>query len=175
MKQFVKPLNKGGDCFNDIAKNFPGLSMEKLNAGIFDGPQIRKLMQDQTFTARMTVAERAAWCSYVSAIQEFLGHTKVSNYRNLVDVMLQTFQALGTRMSIKLHYVLSHLDYFRENLGDVSEEQGKRFYQDIWTMKERYRDCWDSHMMSNYCWTLIRDCTEQSHRAENHISKLFFR
>ena len=37
----------------------------------------------------MTVAERAAWCSYVSVIQEFLGNTKASNYSNLVDVMLQ--------------------------------------------------------------------------------------
>ena len=88
MKQFVKALDKDGDCFNYIAKTFSGLSMEKLKAGIFDGPQIRKLMQDQTFTARMTVAERASWCSYVSPIQEFLDNTKASNYRNLVDVML---------------------------------------------------------------------------------------
>ena len=42
--------------------------MEKLKADIFDGPQIRKLMQDQSFTARMTVAKRTAWCSYVSVI-----------------------------------------------------------------------------------------------------------
>ena len=83
-----------------------------LKAGIFDGPQIRKLMQDQTFTARMTVTERAAWCSYVSVIQQFLGNTKASNYQNLVDVMLQNIQALGARMSIKLHYLFSPLDYF---------------------------------------------------------------
>ena len=38
--------------------------MEKLKAGIFDGPQIRKLMQNQTFTACMTMAERAAYCLY---------------------------------------------------------------------------------------------------------------
>ena len=62
IKQFVTALDKDGDCFNYIAKTFPGHSMEKLKAGIFDGPQIRKLMQDQTFTARMAVAERAAWC-----------------------------------------------------------------------------------------------------------------
>ena len=77
--------------------------MEKLKEGVFIGPQIRKLMQDQTFTACMTVAERAAWCSYVSVKQEYLGNTKVSNYRNLVDVMLQNFQAFGARMSIKLY------------------------------------------------------------------------
>ena len=43
-------LDKDCDCFNYIAKTFPGLSMEKLKAGIFDGPHVRKLMQDQTFT-----------------------------------------------------------------------------------------------------------------------------
>ena len=85
-------------------------------------------MQDETFTARITVAERAAWCSYVSVIREFLGNTQASNYRNLVDVMLQNFQALGARMSTKLHYPCSHLGYFPENIGDVSEEQGERFH-----------------------------------------------
>ena len=163
IKQFVKALDKDGDCFNYIAKTFPGLSMEKLNAGIFDEPQIRNLMQDQTFTAHMTVAKRAAWCSYVSVLREFLGNTKASSYRNLLDVMFQNFQALGARMSIKFHYPLSHLDYFPENFGDVSEEQGERFYQDIRTMEERYQGRLDSHMMADYFWTLIRDCTEQSH------------
>ena len=88
MKQFVKALDKDSDCFNYIAKTFPDLSMEKLKTGIFYGPQIRKLMQDQTFTAPVTLAERAVWCSYASVIREFLGNTKASSYRNLVDVML---------------------------------------------------------------------------------------
>ena len=95
-----------------LPKPFPGLSMETLKAGIFDGPQIRQLMQDQNFTARITVAERAAWCSNVSVIREFLGNTKATNQQNFVKVMLQNFQALCARMSIKLHYLFSHLDYF---------------------------------------------------------------
>ena len=41
-------------------------------------------------------------------------------------------------MSIKLHYLFTHIDYFPENLGDVSEEQGERLHQDIRTKKERY-------------------------------------
>ena len=167
MKQFVKALDKDGVCFNYIAKTFPGLSTEKLKADIFDGPQIRKLMQDQTFTARMAVAERAAWCSYVSVILEFVGNTKASNYRNLVDIMLQNSQALGARMSIKLHYLFSHLDYFPENLGDVSEEQGERFHQDIGTMKERYQGRWNFHDGRLYL-ALICDCTEHSHSRKSY-------
>ena len=47
MKQFVKALDKDGDCFQYICKSFPSLDNEKLKAGIFDGPQIRQLMGDQ--------------------------------------------------------------------------------------------------------------------------------
>ena len=85
-----------------------------------------------------------------------------------MDVMLQNFEALSARMSIKLHSLFSHLDYFPENLGDVSKEQGERFHQDIRTMEERYQGRWDFHMMADYCWTLIRDCTEQSHSQKSH-------
>ena len=46
MKQIVEALDKHGDCFNYIVKKFSGLSMEKMKGGIFDGPQIRKLIRD---------------------------------------------------------------------------------------------------------------------------------
>ena len=46
IKQLMKALDKDGECFKYICRSFPGLSIEKLKAGIFDGPGIRKLMQD---------------------------------------------------------------------------------------------------------------------------------
>ena len=61
MKQFVKALDKHGDCFKYICRSFPGLSMEKLKAGIFDGPQIRKLIMDSNFTKCINAAEASAW------------------------------------------------------------------------------------------------------------------
>ena len=39
MKQFVKACDKDGDCFNYIAKTFPGISMEKLKAAILMDPK----------------------------------------------------------------------------------------------------------------------------------------
>ena len=42
MKQFVKTLDKDGGCSKYICMKFPGLTIEKLKAGIFNGPQIRK-------------------------------------------------------------------------------------------------------------------------------------
>ncbi|XP_076804943.1 uncharacterized protein LOC143448896 [Clavelina lepadiformis] len=46
MKQFVKALYKDGDCFKYFCRCFPKLTTENLKAGIFDGPQIRKLIND---------------------------------------------------------------------------------------------------------------------------------
>ena len=83
-------------------------------------------------------------------------------------MMLQNFQALGARMSIKLYYLFSHLDYFPETLGDVSEEQRERFHHDIRTMEGRYQGRWGSYMTADYCWTLIRDCTKQSHSRKSY-------
>ena len=43
IKQFVKALDKTGQCFQHISLVFPALSNEKLKARILDGLQIRKL------------------------------------------------------------------------------------------------------------------------------------
>jgi len=34
-------------------------------------------------------------------------------------------------MSLKIHFLKSHLDFFPENLGEVRDEHGERFRQDI--------------------------------------------
>ena len=51
----------------------------------------------------------------------------------------------------------SHVEYFLENLGDYSEEQGEKFHQDIKVMEQRYQERWDENiMMADYCWMLQR-------------------
>jgi len=47
-------------------------------------------------------------------------------------------------MSLKIHVLGSHLNFFPENLGEVSGEHGERFHQDIMTMEERYQGKWMS-------------------------------
>lgn len=163
MKQFVKALDKNGSCFAYIGRKMPQLSTEKLKAGIFDGPQIRQLMKDPTFVNSMNESEREAWTSFVEVVRNFLGKHKAKNYVDLVNNMLTSFRKLGCNMSIKVHYLHSHLDRFPENLGDTSEEQGERFHQDIKTMEDRYQGRWDTHMMADYCWSLKRDCSKKEH------------
>ena len=35
---------------------------------------------------------------------------------------------------VRINLAISRLDYFPENLGDVSEERGEKFHQDIRTL-----------------------------------------
>ncbi|EFN89517.1 hypothetical protein EAI_06206, partial [Harpegnathos saltator] len=57
-------------------------------------------------------------------------------------------------MSLKIHFLHSHLDFFPGNLGDTSDEQGERLHQDMAKIERRYQGFWDDGMMSDYCWTL---------------------
>jgi hypothetical protein len=51
----------------------------------------------------------------------------------------------------------SHLDFSPQNLGNVSDEHGERFNQDISTMETHCQGRWNPSMLVDYCWTLKRD------------------
>ena len=79
------------------------------------------------------------------------------NYKELVKNLIVQYMEMKCRMSIKLHYQHSHLDYFRQNLGDVSEKHGERFHQDILAIEKRYQGRWKAAMMDDNICCLIRD------------------
>jgi len=41
--------------------------------------------------------------------------------------------------------------FFPENLGEVSDENGERFHQDIMAMEKQYQGKWTSSMLADYC------------------------
>ena len=166
MKQFVKALNKEGQCFRYLIKKFPKLSEAKIKEGIFDGPQIRMLLNDSDFINEMNEIEKAAWLSFKKVVKNFLGIRKNEKYKEIVEEMLKNFQTLGCLMNLKIHFLHSHLDKFPENLADFSEEQGERFHQDIKTIEERYQGRWDENMLADYCWLLKRDQKDLSHKRK---------
>ena len=88
----------------------------------------------------MNVVEARAWKAFSTVIHNFFSNKEADNYKEIVEELLLSLQDLGCRMSIKVHYLHSHLSEFPANLGDVSEEQGERFHQDVKVMEERYQN-----------------------------------
>jgi len=131
--------------------------------GIFDGPQICKLMMDGSFTDTMTEIEEDAWNAFKEVVKKFLGNIKGPLYKETVRNMLDKFKRLSCKTSLKLHFLASHLDYFPLNLGAVSEEQGERLHQDLKDVERCYQGRWDVNMMADYCWSIARDDTSREH------------
>lgn len=157
MANFVKALKVDGRGFAYLKDKFPKKSVSKLQKGIFVGPQIRKLLKDPNFVKRLTKTEQNAWTSFVNVVKGFLGNERKRNCKQLVETLIKKFKAMGCNMSLKIHLLHSHFVNFPKNLGDYSDEQGERFHQDILSMERRYQGRWDASMMSDYCWSLIRE------------------
>ncbi|QQP48679.1 Uncharacterized protein FKW44_009061 [Caligus rogercresseyi] len=116
MKQFTRALDKDGRCFNYLCRAFPRLTSEKVKAGIFDGPQIRKLIKDTEFQNSMNTLECAAWKSFVQA----------ANHARLISTMIEAFQK--TRV----------FDEYKDALPVLTHGEGERFHQDMRQMEESH-------------------------------------
>ena len=150
---------------------FPGLTLEKLKASIFDGPQIRQLIRDPEFKNSMKEVELEVSEAFVLVVKNFLGNNKARNYVELVNNMLTAFRNLGCNMSIKMHYLFSHMDRFPENLCSMSDEQGESFHQDLKELETRYQGRWDAIMMADYFSNLKRDLPAAGHSRSSKKRK----
>ena len=91
-------------------------------------------------------------------MEGFLGNYRKDDYAMVVTNLIESYEKLGCRTSLKLHFLHCHLDFFRDNLRNVSEEHGERFHQDIQEMEKRYQGRWNETMMGDYVWNLMRKC-----------------
>ena len=128
MKNFVKALHKNGAAFQHLSTVFPGLSAAKLKEGIFVGPQIREVLKDADFEELLNLKELRAWEALKSECSGFFGNTRVPDYQACIETLLKSYEDMGCRMSLKIHFLHSHLNLFSSNFGAVSDEHGKRFH-----------------------------------------------
>lgn len=167
MKNFVKAMDRHGEGFHYLKRKFPKISDAKIKEGIFVGPQIRELMKDSQFEQLLNEREAAAWRSFIKVAKNFLGKKQTTNYYELISELLENYKLLGCNMSLKIHFLDSHLDFFPRNPGDVSDEHGERFHQDIAAMENRYQGKWSPTMLADYCWTLKRDVPQAKYSRKS--------
>jgi hypothetical protein len=84
-----------------------------------------------------------------------------------MESLIQHYEVPGYKMSVKLQNFHSNLQFFTPNLGDVSEEHGERFHQDIEASDKRYQGRWDAAMMGDYIWGLVHADESSSHKRRS--------
>ena len=115
---------------------FSKLSEAKIKDGIFVGPQINTMLKSKNLEEKMNKTEKEAWQAFRGVVDGILGNKKDPHNKELMKKLIKSYQNMGCRMSVKLHFLYSNLDFFQENLGDFSEEHGERFHQDIESMEK---------------------------------------
>ena len=110
MKNFVKALHKNGAAFQHLSTVFPGFSAAKLKEGIFVGPQIREVLKDTVFEELLNLKELRAWEAFKSVCCGFLGNTRVPDYQACIEKLQKSYEDMGCRMSLKIHFLHCHLN-----------------------------------------------------------------
>ena len=171
-KNLVKAMDQNGSAFKYLSQKFPRLSQAKIKEGIFVGPQITQLFADKTFEKLLRDDEGQVWGAFHQVATKFLGNVRAPNYKDLVNDMLGLFHEFGCNMSLKIHFLDSHLDFFPDNCGMVSDEHGERFHQEVATIEQRYQGKWSTSMLADYCWTLLRDAPQLKYtRQAKRVTK----
>ena len=90
----------------------------------------------------------------------------------LHETVCQTYGEMGCNMSIKIHFLHSHLGFCSENLGQLSDELGERFHQKISAIEKRSEGNSQVRMLANYCWSLKRETDDLAYtrrRSSKHF------
>ncbi|GBL90029.1 hypothetical protein AVEN_178422-1 [Araneus ventricosus] len=117
VKNLVKAMEKNGPAFKYLHEKFPRLSVAKIKEGFFVGPQIKQLLRDPKFEKLLRSKEKQVWDAFYQVSTHFLGNSKAENYNDLVEDMLALFKDFGCKMSLKINFLDSHLNFFPDNCG----------------------------------------------------------
>jgi hypothetical protein len=88
------------------------VSDPKIEECIFIGLQIRELLENKQFDEDLNEAERNTCLTFKRISNNFLGNQKAANYQNVVRNLLTSYKPMGCNMSLKIHFLESHLDFF---------------------------------------------------------------
>lgn len=155
-------------AFQTLKVIFPRLTPAKIAAGCFNGPQIDKLFKSDAFFNLLKENEKKAFEGIRDVMEKFLGNRKSDDYEEIVKKMIEAFKEMKVRMSLKVHFLDAHLDFFPENCGDCSDEQGERFHQDIMEMEKRFKGKDIQNMLVEYCWSICRNKSPEEHKRKTN-------
>ena len=94
------------------------------------GPQNHKLFRDDMFNSLLQGDEKKAWDAFCLVSTNFLGNIRQKTTRNSLRTC-HCYHKLGCNMSLKIHMLHSHLDFFLDNCGMVSDEHGELFMRKL--------------------------------------------
>lgn len=121
---------------------------------MLNGPDIRKLMRNGAFDDCLSEDELSAWQNIKAVLENVIGNFRAHNWKSYVDNMLQSFEKINVNMSLKIHFLHYHQDYFDRQLPSESDEHGERFHQVSAQLEHWYSGKRLNSLLADLCWNL---------------------
>ena len=124
-------MGRLGSAFKYLAEKFPQLREAKIKEGVFVGGQIRKLFRDDMFYNLLQGDEKKDWDAFRLVSTNFVGNIRAENYKDLIENTLSLYEKLVCNISLKIHMLHSHFDFFPDICGMFSDEHGVLFIRKL--------------------------------------------
>ncbi|GBM79654.1 hypothetical protein AVEN_62401-1 [Araneus ventricosus] len=105
-------MGNASDIFVTCSQTF----RNQVERGSFYWPHMRKLLSDSLFSESMGDKEKEASDSFKDVVHRFLRNTKDPFFKTIVQRMFTEYEAQGWKMSLKVHFLHSHIDCFPQHL-----------------------------------------------------------
>lgn len=149
--QIIKAWGKENNAaFKYIQSLFPKLSASKIENGIFTGPNIRTLLRNTNLPNHMNSKQLNVWEAFRDVVEHFLGNDRSPDYKVMVTRLLKGMEENGCNLSLKAHFLKSHLNDFPPNCGAFSDEQGEKIHQNLKFVEERFAGKSTISMLGEY-------------------------
>jgi len=112
IKISVKANDKESEEFAYLRQKFPKTSEANKKEGIFFGPQITQILEDQDFSTKANSTELRAWKAYENVCRNFVSKEHAKKCTEIVQEIISPHSALECSLSSKLHFLHSRLDIF---------------------------------------------------------------
>lgn len=123
------------------------------------------MLPSKMFRQKLKPLEQEAFDCMKLVIENFLGNKRAANYKELITNMLNSFEKIKVSMSLKLHLLHQHVDWFKENNGKVSDEQGERFHQQIKRIEDRFHGRPVENMLAEFVWYTFEEDDNDAEKA----------
>ena len=93
---------------------------QKQRVYIYRAPDQGTNARLKQFNEDLNETERNTWLSFKRICKDFSENHKAANHMHVVQNLLTSYKAMGCIMSLEIHFLEFHFDFFPENLGEVS-------------------------------------------------------
>ena len=102
----------------------------------------------QRFSKYLSVAGSLGFCinvdsksmeSISKSSPKCFGKERSYKFELLVSNLMEEYKKMGCSLSLKMHFLHFHLNFFTPKMGDVNEGQDEMFHRAIDDMEKRYQ------------------------------------